>query len=222
MKTAIIIGASGLIGSDLLNLLLNNDKFNQITVIVRKPIPIHHPKIIQLVIDFTKISDYANELKGNCVFCCIGSTQKKAGTKEKYELIDRIYPREIGKIALQNGAKHFLLVSAMGANNNSRIFYNKLKGLTEQDINELGYEAVSIFRPSLLVGQREENRPGEKLGIWIMKWLNNVLIGKLAKYRSIKTKDVAKAMTTIALIKAKGTDIYQSNEIQKIADNSIS
>ncbi|AFD08844.1 Rossmann-fold NAD(P)-binding domain-containing protein [Solitalea canadensis] len=213
MKSALIIGASGLVGTDCLHLVLENQNIDKVTILVRKLLPISHKKLTQLIIDFNLLENYKNDIKADIVFCCIGSTMKKAGTKENYELIDRIYPREIAKIALVNGATHFLLVSAMGANKDSAIFYNKLKGLVENDIKELGYRIVSIFRPSLLVGDRKEHRTGESFWIKLMNIINPLLLGSLKKYRSIKTIDVAKAMVYSSLTLKEGITIYTSDKI---------
>lgn len=219
MKTALIIGASGLIGTDCTNLLLAEDSIEEVISLVRKELPIIHPKLKQVLTDFNNIEAYKEKIKADVILCCIGSTMKKAGTKSNYELIDRIYPQKIAKIALENGANHFLLVSAMGANINSSIFYSRLKGLIENDIKQLGYNTVSIFRPSLLVGNRKEKRSGESLAIKLMKLINPLLLGSFKKYRSIPTINVAKAMVYCIFHESNGIYIYESDKIQELSNS---
>jgi uncharacterized protein YbjT (DUF2867 family) len=215
-KKAILLGASGLIGSNLLQQLLTSDHYAEVLVVVRKALNIQHPKLKQLIVDFNQLQQYAHDLQGDVVFCCLGTTKKKTPDQEQYKKIDYQYPVDIAWMAYTNGATQYHFVSSLGANPNSRIFYSKLKGEAERELKTIPFKALYLYRPSLLDGHRTENRSGEKLMISIMRLINPLLIGPLKRYRSIKIEIVASAMRNKSLEDHHGVFTYPSDEIVKI------
>lgn len=217
-KTAILLGATGLIGGHCLQFLLKSARYCRVVCLVRKKLPVINDKLEQVVVDFDHLQNYADELKGDDVFCCLGTTIKVAKTKENFRKVDYQYPLEAGKIALANGATQYLLVSSLGADKDSLVFYSKTKGEVERDIAALGYPALHIMKPSLLLGDRTESRLGEKVGEAVMTSLSFLMQGPLKKYRAIDAEAVAFAMVHLASKEQSGTHIHQSDAIQAIYD----
>ena len=216
LKKAIISGASGLIGKNLLTQLLNSTYYSEVLVIVRKTLNIEHDKLKELIVDFDHIDQYSAEIVGDIVFCCLGTTNSKTPDKAQYRKIDYQYPLDIGAIAQNNGVTAYHLVSAMGADVNSSIFYSKTKGEVERDLKAIPFKSIYIYRPSLLDGNREEKRMAEKIMIGLMRFLNPLLMGGLKKYRSIKIETVASAMLKESLTDKKGIFIYSSDQIEAL------
>jgi len=210
---AVLLGASGLIGSSLLGQLLASPHYSEVLVLVRKPLNQQHPKLKVLVVDFDKLNDYAENLKTDVVFCCLGTTKKKTPDQENYRKIDYQYPLDMGWIAYTNGAAQYHLVSSLGANPQSSIFYSRLKGEVERDLKTIPFKTIHIYRPSLLDGERKESRLGERLMIYAMRALNPLLIGGLKKYRSIRIDRVAAAMLNQSLVDKRGIFIHQSDQL---------
>jgi uncharacterized protein YbjT (DUF2867 family) len=210
---AIIAGASGLIGSKLLNILLQQPNYDEILILVRKELLIADKKLVQLVIDFEKLDEYAGAITGHAIFCCLGSTKKKTPDLAEYRKIDHDYPVKLAQLAKKNDVKQFHLVSAIGANSISSNFYTKMKGETEEDIQKVGLKWLHIYRPSLLTGDRKESRPAERFAIGLMKIIDPVLIGSLKKYRSIPAETVARAMFNESKKKEEGVFIHSSDKI---------
>jgi len=217
-KTALIAGASGLVGGHCLRLLLQSDRYGKVIAVVRKPLPVQHPKLEQKVIDFDKLN-ITSGLMADDIFCCLGTTMKQAGSKEKFYKVDYTYVVELAKITSHHFASQFLVVSAMGANPESFFFYNKVKGEMEDAVKKLPFTAVHIFRPSLLLGERKEKRFGEKAGEVILSVLDFLIVGPLKKYRAVAAADVAKAMIEMANDNGGGIKIHPSDEIAKLAKN---
>ncbi len=215
-RNALIAGASGLVGSHCLQLLLNSERYSQVISIGRRELPIIHPKLDQRVIDFNKIDRYATELAADDVYCCLGTTIKKAGSKEEFYKVDHTYVTRLAEVTLKKQASQFLVVSAMGADAGSMIFYNQVKGKMEDDVLQMGFEAVHIFRPSLLLGEREEHRTGEEFAAKVMKPLQGLMVGPLRKYKPVQAETVAKAMLYAASQDKKGNFIHPSDEIQQM------
>jgi uncharacterized protein YbjT (DUF2867 family) len=213
---AIIAGATGLIGNNLLHQLLDHPDYTKVTVIVRKEIPMQHAKLEQLVVDFDHLDNHQEHIKGDVVFCALGTTKSKTPDQEQYRKIDYQYPLDIAFIAQQNGASQYHLVSALGASEKSSIFYSRLKGEVERDLKSIPFKAVHIYRPSLLDGERKEHRSAEGIMIGLMRILNPLLIGGLKKYRSIKIEKVASAMLKQSLKPLDGIFIYDSDEIERL------
>lgn len=215
-KKAIIVGASGLIGSNLLQILLEEDYYDQVVVLVRRELPVKHKKLTQLIIDFDKLSDYSGQINGHVIFSCLGTTLSQTPDKNEYRKIDYDYPLQLAQLALQNGVKQFHLVSAVGADAKSSGFYLKLKGETENDIIKLGLPSLHIYRPSMLLGRKEKVRLMETILSGIMRVIDPLLIGSLSKYHSVSGATVARAMFIQSIDNETGTFIYQYKEIKQI------
>jgi uncharacterized protein YbjT (DUF2867 family) len=214
---AIIAGASGLIGGELLAILLQQADYEQVTLLVRKELPIKDKKLTQLVIDFDKLEDYESQLKGHAIFCCLGSTRKKTPDLAVYRKIDHDYPLQLAQMAVRNGIEQYHLVSALGADAATSNFYTKMKGETERDIKDAGLKCLHIYQPSFLTGERKEKRAIEKFLIGLFKIIDPMLIGGLKKYRSIPAKTVALAMYNESIINERGIFIHPSDKITQIA-----
>lgn len=216
-KTAIIAGASGLIGKQLLYCLIESGHYQQIIALVRKEMPIASPNLVQVIANFDDLAALDISLKADDVFCCLGTTIKKAGSKEAFEKVDYTYCLQLAQETFKQNAQSFYLVSAMGANEDSSIFYNQVKGKLEQSIKAIGFHSFYIFRPSLLLGNRNEFRLGERLAQIITKPLSLLMVGVLKKYKPIAATHVAKAMLKSAQSAMKGFFILENDEIEKIA-----
>jgi uncharacterized protein YbjT (DUF2867 family) len=217
-KKALIAGASGLIGKHCLRFLLDEPSYTRVTALVRSKLEITHPKLVQQVIDFDEIETIGEALSAEDVYCCLGTTIKKAGTQDAFQKVDFTYPVKLAALTQHCDAQQFLIVTSLGADPHSRIFYNRVKAEVEEAVRKIPFNAFHIFRPSLLLGDRSEHRTGEKTGAVIMSVLKPVMIGPLRKLRAIQASDVAKAMVRVAQIKRTGVNIYESDQIQKIAD----
>ncbi|MEW9668581.1 oxidoreductase [Ammoniphilus sp. 3BR4] len=214
MKQALILGATGLVGQHVLQLLLTDNNYDKVTILVRDPVSMTHPKLVSIVLDdFSKMADMEEVFAVDDVFCCLGTTIKKARTKEKFKQVDFSFPLLAAQMSKAMKAKRFLLVSALGANASSSVFYNRVKGELEKAVQELNLPSFLIFRPSLLLGPRKEFRLGERLAGWITQPLSFLFAGALAKYRPIDAGDVAKAMALMAQTFLPGTHIFENNQM---------
>jgi uncharacterized protein YbjT (DUF2867 family) len=214
-KKAIIAGASGLIGNELLQILLSESGYDEVLILVRKELAIENKKLKQLVVDFSRLNDYAESITGDVIFCCLGSTKQKTPDQNEYRKIDHDYPLQLGEIAKRDNIAQYHLVSASSANTSSSIFYSRLKGETENDLIKIKLPSLHIYRPSLLTGGRKESRPAEKIAIAIFKIINPLLVGSFKKYRSISGATVASTMYKQSLKKEDGLFIYASDQIQE-------
>jgi len=214
---AVIAGASGLIGSNLLEILLNEPTYNEVIILVRKATGIRHEKLKEIILDFDTLDDYKNDINGHAVFCCLGTTNNKTPDKALYRKIDHDYPVTLAKLAQANGVEQYHLVSSIGADINSSTFYTKLKGETEEDIKTVGLKTLHIYQPSFLKGDRKEFRLMEKILIGLSYIIDPLLTGSLKKYRSIPAKTVAKAMYNESLNKNEGVFTHPSDNIKLIA-----
>lgn len=218
MKTALIIGSTGLVGFQLLEILLESDYYESVVTFVKRDTGILHPKLKQHIIDFDKPESYQDFIIGDDFFCTIGTTIKKAGSKEAFRKIDYGYPSQFAKIVSQKEIKQFLIISSLGAEATSSNFYLKTKGEIENFLKASTIKKVSVLRPSLLLGNRSEFRFGEKMGAFFMKAFSFLLIGSLKKYKAIESKTVAKALFAIAQQNKSGFTIYESNAIVEIGN----
>ena len=216
-KRAIIAGASGLIGSSLLDLLLSQPGYDEVLVLVRREFPVNHPKLRKLVIDFSKLSEYAASIKGDAIFCCIGTTRKKTPDVNEYRKIDHDYALQLAEISKMNKISQYHFVSSIGADASSSVFYTRLKGETENDIIKTGLPGIHIYRPSFLTGDRSEHRPEEKFVSLLIKIINPLLFGSLKKYKSIAASTVARVMYKQSLKNIDGVHIYASDKIQQLS-----
>jgi uncharacterized protein YbjT (DUF2867 family) len=215
-RNALIAGATGLVGNSILQQLLSDDQYDKIVTITRKPIAVTHPKLIQQQIDFDSIGSLKLDFPVDDVFCALGTTIKTAGSQDAFYKVDFTYVVNLGKWCEQNKVKSFLVVSAMGANAKSGIFYNRVKGEMETAVSQLNIPKKQIFRPSLLMGNRTEKRGGEKIAQVVMGGLGFLFAGPLLKYKGIHADVVAKAMIKAAKSDVKGFKIFDSGEMQKM------
>lgn len=213
-RNALIAGATGLVGTSLLKLLLADDHYEKIVVITRRSIDVKHPKIVQAQIDFDKIESMKLEFRIDDVFCALGTTIKTAGSQDAFYKVDNTYVVNLGKWCVVNGVQRFLIVSAMGANAKSGIFYNRVKGEMETAVSQLNISQIEVFRPSLLMGDRKEKRGGEKVAQVVMGTLGFLFAGPLLKYKGIHADVVAKAMIKAAKEDRQGFTVYESGEMQ--------
>lgn len=218
MRTALIAGATGLVGSQCLARLLREPAYERVIALVRRPLPHSDPRLEARVFDFGALGAEGSSFPAaSDVFCCLGTTMKQAGSKEAFRLVDFTYVVGLAAQSLEHGARQFLLVSSIGANRASSFFYTRVKGETEDAIAALPFEGRQLFRPSILVGERAEHRPGERAWIAAMKGSAFLMLGPARKYRPIAAATVAEAMVRVALRAPRGVNIYESNEIERIA-----
>lgn len=216
LKTAIVIGATGLVGSELINQLIHDSDFSTIKLFVRKASSIHHSKIEEYIFDFNDMNANAELIRGDVVYSCLGTTIKTAGSKEAFSKVDFTYVYNFAQQAKRNGVQTFVLVSSLGANANSSNFYLKVKGDIESDLARLKFKNLIIVRPSMLLGNRTEFRLGELVGKVIMKLLSFLFIGKLKKYKAIEAKTVAKAMRILSKNDLQEVTIFENNRLLEI------
>lgn len=218
IQRAVVIGASGLVGSHLVNELLKDDSLSTIRTLVRKPIAIQHSKLQQEIVDFEDMNNFTEKFgSGEVIFCCVGTTSKKVnGDINAYKKIDLDIPLNAAQIGIAQGFKKFLIVSSAGANANAKNFYLKLKGDVENKLREFPFHRISIFRPGQLLGKRNEYRRGEKYLQAATSFLSLFLFGKLKKYHSIEALDVAKVMVAESKKEEAGIFILEYPEIKKL------
>lgn len=213
MKTAIIIGASGLVGSFITLKLLDDDRYEKVKVFVRNSLDIKHPKLEENIVNFDNLAEWSNKIIGSEIYSALGTTLKKAGSKEKQYKIDFTYQYDIAKAACDNKVKSLLLVSSLGANYKSTNFYLRMKGSLDEKIQQLAFDKIRIFRPSVLIGLRSEERFGESISIKIAGIITSI-IPAFKKYKPIKASLVAEAMIKCAnKTTLKKINIYEGDEI---------
>lgn len=216
-----VAGATGLVGSALVEQLLAERAVRRVTTLVRRPSDRGDPRLRERLVEFERLEAELAGQSATHVFCCLGTTIAKAGSASAFRRVDHDYALALGRAAKAAGARQFLLVTAMGANPSSRVFYNRVKGEVELDVSALGLPRVEVFRPSLLLGERAEHRPGERLAIALGAPLRKLLLGPLRKYRPVDAADVARAMIRVALgaeaDAAARLRVYESDEIAAIA-----
>jgi len=216
-KTALVFGYTGLIGGHLIKLLLSHSAYEKVILLGRKPLDLNHPKLKQHVINMDDPSSYESLVKGNDCFVCLGTTMAKAGSKEAFYKVDYTYCHEIGLAAAKNSVNQFLIVTAMGSDPNSLIFYNKVKGQLEASLMNLPFWAIHVFQPSLLLGDRSEKRFGESVAAFVGKGFAAITGSLFKKYLPIKGEDVAAAMLLAANQLNPGKFKYTSDQLQDMA-----
>ena len=212
-RSIALFGATGLVGRECLSFLLDRPEYSRVVVFVRRQVsfdlpPDQQKRVAVQVADFDRLASYASLLAVDQILCALGTTIKKAGSQEAFRTVDFAYPAQIARLACERGAQHFLLVSALGANARSSVFYNRVKGELEDAVLALPYRSHTIVRPSLLVGDREEVRPGEKIGAKLA-----FLIPR--KYKPVRARDVAWSLISAAIADDPGISVIESKQIER-------
>ena len=215
MKTALLFGASGLVGSHVLSQLISNNNYSKIKLFVRSSINISDPKIEIIQTDFNNLENHREDIKGDDCFFCIGTTKKNSPDKNEYKRVELEVPKQIAQIAKSNLVNSFVFISSGYADPKSSGDYLKFKGEVEEELKRLNFTKLGIMRPSFLLGDRKENRIGEKIGIFVFKLLSPIFLGPLKKMKPIHSATVAKAMIAITQNDSSKT-IFESNEISEI------
>ena len=215
-RSAVLLGATGLVGGHCLELLLKDAAYGRVTTLGRRASGRTHPRLDEQVGDVDRLIDELGSFKGVDVFCCLGTTIRAAGSQEAFRRVDHDLPVHAAKVASAQGARHFLLVSAAGADSSSRVFYNRVKGETEAEVAALPFAGVALLRPSLLMGARQERRPAEAAAQKVAPLLAPLLVGPLRKYRAIHASTVAAAMVKLAKEGVRGTRVLESDQIERL------
>ncbi len=217
MGTALIAGASGLVGGLLLEQLLEAGEYDRVIALGRRPLGLTHPKLVQLTVDFAALGPMAADLRCDDAFCCLGTIIADAGSREAFRAVDHAAVLAFAWAAQRAGAQRFFVVSALGANADSRVFYNRVKGETEDALEVLGFSTLAIFRPGLLLGRRARPRTGERVMAAVLWLAEPLLFGRLRKYRAIEAGVVARAMLRCSFGRpGQGVLIFPSDEIQDL------
>jgi uncharacterized protein YbjT (DUF2867 family) len=213
-RKALIVGATGLIGGYCLHALLDDPNYSEVIALVRNPILKTHRKLKTVVTKFDNLEHELSSIQAHDVFCCLGTIIKKAGSQEAFKKIDLSLVVTVAELMRKQGAEQFLVISSMGANKDSKVFYSRVKGEMESALQELGYPCLRIIRPSLLLGPREEFRLGEKIGVLLAPVLKPLMLGPLTKYRPVQAESVARFMVKVAHKEpASGVHVYESDMI---------
>ncbi|HEY6951914.1 MAG TPA: NAD-dependent epimerase/dehydratase family protein [Bacteroidota bacterium] len=220
-RSALLVGASGLVGGNCLDVLLQTEEYERVVILTRRPLLLEHPKLEEHVVDFDRLDDAAPLMNADDVFCCLGTTIRAAGSQSEFKKVDFTYTVQVGAIAVRNGADQLLVVTSLGANPKSKIFYNRIKGETEEALAKLPCESIHFFRHSLLLGNRKESRRGEKAGIAAMRAFSLLMAGPLKNYRPIEANVVARAMVLTALSNQSGVIIHESDQIRSISAAAV-
>jgi uncharacterized protein YbjT (DUF2867 family) len=216
-KTAIILGATGLTGEQVLEKLLADDYFARIRILVRKPYSQKHPRLEVHQVNFQDPASWQSLMQGETLFSCLGTTMKQVkGDKDLYRRIDFELPYQAARMAAANGVQKLLVISALGADSHSKVFYLKLKGELESALGQLPFRSIHIFRPSFLTGNRAESRPLERIMLLIYPLLRPLLVGHWKKYRTIGSDILAEAMVKLAKSPRIGKFVYDSDEIGSV------
>jgi uncharacterized protein YbjT (DUF2867 family) len=212
-RTALVLGATGLVGGHVLDLLLADPAWTRVLTLGRRPAPRDDPKLEQRVAGFDRVDQHADAFGADDVFCCLGTTIKAAGSQEEFRRVDHDYPVVSARLASGRGARHFLLVTAMGADAGSRVFYNRVKGEVERDVTALPFAGVTIARPSLILGERTGRRTAEAMAQKLAPVLNPLLLGPLRRYRAIPATTIASALVRLAKQGPAGVRVVESDEL---------
>ena len=213
MKKAIVIGGTGMVGTQLVKLLLENQDYSEVVSLVRRASGVVHPKLKEQIFDFDKPEEWVNFVAGDVLFSTLGTTLAQAKTKEAQFKVDFTYQFAVAEIAAQNGIPVYVLVSSAGADSKSAVFYSNMKGKLDDAVKALPFKVISILRPGQLDGNRIETRTSEKMALSVVYALNK--IGILRKYRPIQAVDAAKAM--IHASEKQISAIYTLNEVHELA-----
>lgn len=213
----ILIGASGLIGSKLLSMLIASDQISDVLLILRRRLDVSHVKIHQLIINFDDLPAYRREIQGDIIFSCLGTTRTETPDPDLYKKIDLEYPLSIALYGLENGVQQFHIVSSIGADAASSNAYLKLKGQLENELKKINYPSLHIYQPSYLTGERKKKRISDKIISPLLRLIDPLLAGPFKKYRSIPAEKVARAILNQSLKDLRGSFTYPSIQIQQLA-----
>jgi uncharacterized protein YbjT (DUF2867 family) len=212
VSTALLAGASGLVGGECLRLLVASRSYDRVIVLTRRDLgrSVRHRKVHQVVVEFDRLEDVREQLVADHVFCALGTTMKKAGSREKFREVDMDYPLKLARLCRSEGASHFSIVSALGASRSSPFFYSRVKGEVEAALQEMHWPSLAIFRPSVIAGDRGESRPFELVGEQLLKLAP-------ATWRPVPAADIAAAMVAVAVESPPGVTIVESRDICRVA-----
>lgn len=209
-KTALLAGATGLIGSHLLPLLLASERYSKVLVVGRRPLALNHPKLVQVVAELDRLDEHGPRLIADDVFCCLGTTLRQAGSKEAFYRVDFTYVVALATLAARNFAAQFMVVSSLGAEAQSRVYYSRVKGEMEDAVRQTPLRAIHIFRPSLLLGERATPRLGERVAAALLALARPLLLGPLRQYRAVPATAVAAAMLRAAEDDGGGVRVHEA------------
>lgn len=212
-KTALLAGATGLVGSALLPLLLASERYAKVIVVGRRPVAVQHPKLVQVVVALDQLEQERLRLIADDVYCCLGTTIRQAGSQEAFFKVDFLYVVQLAALTAANFAAQFLVVSSLGADPDARVYYSRVKGEMEAAVRQTPFRAIHIFRPSLLLGQRDAPRLGERLGAAMLALVQPLLRGSWRKYRAVPAATVAQAMLRAAQDDGGGVRIHSSETL---------
>lgn len=217
MATALIAGASGLVGRELLQQLLAANEYDRVIALGRRPLEVTHPKLAAVTVDFAALERAGADLRCDDAFCCLGTTIKDAGSREAFRAVDHVAVLAFAWAAQRAGARRLFVVSSLGADPASRVFYSRVKGETEAALAVLGFSTFAIFRPSLLLGRRARPRLGERIMAALLWIAEPLLVGRLRQYRAIEAVVVARAMVRCSFGQpGQGQLVFNSDEIQDL------
>jgi uncharacterized protein YbjT (DUF2867 family) len=210
--TAILAGATGLVGGECLERLLDSKRYSRVIVVTRRELAdaARRDKLRQLIVDFDRLGEVSARLRGDHVFCALGTTIRKAGSQARFRAVDLEYPLRLAQLALEQGARHFSVVSALGASRTSPFFYSRVKGEMEQGLRQMGWPSLAILRPSVIAGERAESRPLERVGEQLLRLAP-------ATWRPVAAGDIAAAMVATALREPPGVTVIESRDIARAA-----
>lgn len=216
-----VAGSTGLVGRSVVELLLAEPRAELVHALVRRPHWPPQPRLSELVLDFDQLQAGLRSYAASEVYCCLGTTMAKAGTREAFRRVDQDYPLALARAAREAGARSFLLVSALGANATSSVFYNRVKGELEAALVDVGFPTLHIARPSLLLGERSESRFGERLGAAVARPLGRLLVGSLRKFAPIAGLDVARALVYLGRDRREGNFVHESDALVQLARDFV-
>ena len=205
-RTAIVAGATGLVGGECLSRLLADDRYDRVLVVSRRALELRHDKLRAIVVEFDRLGELGRQLRGDHVFCALGTTIRKAGSQARFREVDLEYPLRLAELTLANGARHFSVVSALGASRTSPFFYSRVKGEMEEGLRQMDWPSLAILRPSVIVGERAESRPLERLGGLLLRVAP-------ATWRPVAAGSIASTMIATALREPPGVTVIESRHL---------
>ncbi|WP_428310848.1 NAD(P)H-binding protein [Hydrocarboniphaga sp.] len=209
-RTALLAGSTGLIGTQLLQQLLDEPRYSRVTALSRRALPVQHPRLEVVLSDLDDLSVHADALQADDVYCALGTTIAKAGSRKAFAHVDHDLVMAVARAAHHAGSRRFMLVSAIGSSVKSPAFYSRVKGEVERDLRGVGFEALHILRPSLLMGERSESRPAEQIAQKLAPALGLITRGRLARYAPVSAQQVAAAMIACAFSNQRGVHVHEA------------